>query len=347
MKTRPLSHPEIAELCRGLALLLHAGAGLGDGLFLLAEEAEGPLRGLLTGMGQRMDGGALLSEAMAETGAFPAYVTGMVQVGERSGRMEEALGALADYYEQRERMEYQVRAALTYPCILLLVVLVVIGVLLVQVLPVFEEVYVSLGSRLTGTAAGLLRLGQGLKAAMPVLCVLLAAAVALAVLFSVHEGFRQRLLTAWRARRGDRGAARQLNDARFAQALTMGLRSGMGAEEAVELAAGLLSDVPAAAARCATCRQELSGGGNLPRALQEAGVLPAAACRRLELGLRSGSGDRVMAEIADRLAEEAARTLERRAAQVEPALVLTASLLVGAVLLTVMLPLMHIMSAIG
>lgn len=347
MKKRPLSHPEIAELCRGLALLLHAGAGLGDGLFLLAEEAEGTLRGLLTGMGQRMDGGAQLSEAMAETGVFPAYVTGMVQVGERSGRMEEALSALADYYEERERLEHQVRTALTYPCILLLVMLVVIGVLLVRVLPIFDEVYASLGSRLTGVAAGLLRLGQGLKAAMPVLCVLLAAAVVLAVLLSAHEGFRQCLLTAWRAKRGDRGVSRQLNDARFAQALAMGLRSGLGAEEAVEMAAALLSDVPAAADRCETCRQKLSGGGDLPQALQEAGVLPAAACRMLELGLRGGSGDRVMAEIAGRLAEEAAWALEQRAAQVEPALVLTASLLVGAVLLTVMLPLMHIMSAIG
>ena len=72
-----------------------------------------------------------------------------------------------------------------------------------------------------------------------------------------------------------------------------------------------------------------------------------AACRMLELGLRGGTGDQVMEEIAGRLSEEASQTLEQRVAQVEPAMVLAASLLVGIILLSVMLPLMHIMSAIG
>lgn len=67
----------------------------------------------------------------------------------------------------------------------------------------------------------------------------------------------------------------------------------------------------------------------------------------LELGLRGGTGDQVMEEIAGRLSEEASQTLEQRVAQVEPAMVLAASLLVGIILLSVMLPLMHIMSAIG
>ena len=85
----------------------------------------------------------------------------------------------------------------------------------------------------------------------------------------------------------------------------------------------------------------------LADALRDTGTLPAASCRLLALGLRSGSGDTVMEEIARRLSEEADEALERRVAQVEPALVLVTSLLVGAILLAVMLPLMHIMTAIG
>lgn len=128
MSKKNLSHSEIAELCRGLALLLHAGIGLGDGLFLLAEEEKGELHTLLTQMGQQMDSGAFLSTAMTETSAFPPYVVGMVKVGERTGRMEEALNALVGYYEERERMDRQVRNALTYPSILLLLMLVVVAV---------------------------------------------------------------------------------------------------------------------------------------------------------------------------------------------------------------------------
>jgi type IV pilus assembly protein PilC len=76
-------------------------------------------------------------------------------------------------------------------------------------------------------------------------------------------------------------------------------------------------------------------------------VLPAAACRLLALGQRSGTGDAVMEEVARRLTQESELAVEARVSRVEPTLVLVTSLLVGAILLSVMLPLMNIMAAIG
>jgi len=343
-----LSNPEISGLCRELSLLLHAGVQPGDGLTLLAEEDGGGLLGrLCTDMARRLDGGMPLSAAMREAEAFPAYVTGLVEVGERTGHVEECLDALSRYYENRERMDRQVRQALTYPAILLLLMLVVITVLLSRVLPVFDEVYASLGGELSGVAGGLLVLGQGLDAAMPVLCALLAAAALFLAGFSLSEGFRNRVTGLWRRRFGDRGISRRLNDARFAQALAMGLRSGLPLEEAVDLAATLLQDTLEAVARCRACRSRLDEGAELSEALRRSGALPAAECRLLTLGLRSGTGDTVMEEIARRLSEEAELFIERRVSQVEPTLVLVTSLLVGSILLSVMLPLMNIMTAIG
>ena len=76
-------------------------------------------------------------------------------------------------------------------------------------------------------------------------------------------------------------------------------------------------------------------------------MLPRAECRLLELGMRSGSGEEVMDHIAQRLSEEADAALEARMGQIEPTLVMISSLLVGLILLSVMLPLMNIMTAIG
>ena len=95
------------------------------------------------------------------------------------------------------------------------------------------------------------------------------------------------------------------------------------------------------------CASRLSEGGELAEALRESEMLPPAACRLLTLGIRSGSGDTVMDDLSRRLSNEADQVLERKVAQVEPALVLATSLLVGAILLSVMLPLMNIMTAIG
>ena len=347
MEQKHLSNFEISQICRELAVLLHAGVMLGDGLALLAQEETGGIAQVLTQIGIAVDQGETLSDALRQSERFPAYVVGMVEVGERSGRTEQALQSLARYYERQEQMDRQIRSALTYPAILLLLMLVVIVVLLSQVLPVFDEVYASLGGQLTGVAGGLLLAGQALDAAMPLLCVLMAAAVALVLAVSLSDSFRNRLLTLWRRRFGDRGVSRAISEARFAQALSMGLGSGLPLEEAVDQCAALLEDVPSAAKRCRTCADRLREGGDLADSLRESGVLPAAACRMLTLGLRSGNGDEVMEDIARRLSDDADQALERRVAQVEPTLVLATSLLVGAILLSVMLPLMNIMTAIG
>jgi type IV pilus assembly protein PilC len=349
MKVKQLTQAQLAEFCESLALLLHAGVAPADGLALLAQQAQGGEQEarLLQEMADQLDNGQTLAAAMEASARFPAYLIGLVTVGEYTGRLEEALQALASYYEKRDEQERRLRSTLTYPVLLLLIMLVVIVVLLTQVLPVFNEVYASLGGSLTGVAGGLLLLGRALDAAMPLLCVLLAAVLVFLALFAMNDHVRRKVLAAWRRHRGDKGAARSENDAHAAQVLAMGLYSGLEADQALEMAARLLQEVPAAAARCRKGCDYLQAGDDLPTALQKAGVLPAAACRLLAIGIRGGSGDRVMGEIATRLAEQANEATEASAARIEPSLVLVTSLLVGAILLSVMLPLMHIMGAIG
>jgi len=348
MKFTQLSNLQTADLCRQLGLLLHAGVSLGDGLSLLRDgEENGPLKGLYAAMQEKLDGGAPLWQAFEEAGCFPLYVTGLVKTAEGTGRLEAALNSLADFYENKERTRRQIVNALTYPAILLALMAVVITVLLTRVLPVFNDVYASLGGQLTGLAGALLTLGQVLDGAMPILCGLLCAALVLLALFWLNGGFRRRLTGFWRRHWGDSGIPKALNNARFAQAMAMGFSGGLLPEDAAALAAKLLEDCPKAKTRGEGCIKQLQEGVPLPEALGKQGFLSPAACRMLTLGLRSGSGDGVMEDIARRMLEEAQQDIERSAAKVEPALVLVTSLLVGVILLAVMLPLMNIMSVIG
>lgn len=340
---RNITNGEISSLCLELSLLLHAGVGTGDALSLLAEEGE--WGELLSGLAEQVDNGAALSAALRESGAFPAYVCGLVETGERTGKTEEALTALSRYYEERIRMSRRIRSALLYPAVMMALMLVVIGVLLVKVLPIFDDVYASLGGRLTGVAGGLLVLSRWLEGAMPVLWGLLAALAVLAGLTALWEPFRGKLVSLWQARWGDKGVARKMNDAHIAQAMAMEMDSGLPLEEAVSLAAGLVEE--GAKARCLACRERLEQGESLGAALSASGLLPPGQCRLLELGQRGGSGDIVMEKIACDLAEESDGALDDLVGRVEPALVVLCSLLVGLILLSVMLPLMNIMSAIG
>ena len=346
MHDNQLTHRQLSDLCRGLSLLLHAGLDLAGSLYLLAEEDSG-LCPLLTELGRELDNGMPLSRAMEATGRFPAFLTGLISVGENTGHLEESLLALADYCESRERSAQMLRQALILPASLLLLMLAVIAVLLVKVLPVFDSVYASMGGQLTGFSALLLALGKALGRAAPVLLILAALAAAGIVATASLAPLRRRGTGLWRALRGDRGSMRLFNNAHFARALAMALGSGLDAEEAAALAAGLLADTPGAAERCQACLRLLSGGKDLPHALSEAGFLSPSARRMLNLGLQSGKGESVMEHIAADMMEQAEQNLADRIAKAEPAMVLTASALVGAILLSVMLPLIHIMSAIG
>lgn len=343
-----LDHSQTAHFCRGLALLLHGGISLADGVFLLAQEEESsPIRELLNTLGAGMDEGRQLSEAMEESDAFPAHAAGMVRIGEETGRMEEALHGLADFYEERCRTSRQIKQALAYPSMILLLMLAVIAVLLIKVLPVFDAVYASLGSRLTGISAALLELGQMLEAALPVLLALLMLLVVAVLLFSLCLPFRDRVTAWYSCRFGDRGVSRKFNNARFARALAMGLGSGLSVEEAMALSAKLLEDIPGAAARCGQCAAALESGADLASAMDAAGLLSPSQSRMLTVGLRGGNADRVMEDMGERMMEEANEALDTLVSRVEPAMVLMASALVGLILLSVMLPLMDIMSTIG
>jgi len=348
MKNTNLNHREIADICQELALLLHSGVQTANGLTLLAEGETVPeAKAMLSQMAEQMDNGKSLADAMKNAGSFPAYACDLVHIGEETGRLEEALNSLAAYYERRMRLDQHLRSALLYPAILLLVMLAVIIILLAKVLPVFNSVYNSLGGQLSGFAGGLLSIGMVLDKLMPVLCVLLILAVIFLVCFSALPDFRSKLINRWQKNRANKGGAGKLNTARFAQALAMGIGSGLPVEDALDLAAGLLSDLPAFEQNCKDCKTDIANGTALATALQKTGLMPPAESRLLELAVFSGTQDTVIQQIAERLNEESETALESAIGKIEPTLVIVASVLVGMILLSVMLPLMHIMTAIG
>ena len=347
MKKQILAQSDTAILCRELALLYHAGVEPASGLLLLKEDcADKKLKILLEGLASRLDEGCTLSTALEESGAFPHYMCGLIRVGEETGRLEDALEALAQYYSYQVQLSRRMRAALSYPLLLMAVMLIVVVVLLTKVLPVFDGIYARMGGAMTGVAGVLFRAGQALEKAMPLLCVLLALVLGIVAVFILSDSCRRAAVAAAQKRLGSRGLLRKINVSRFARAMSMGISSGLMSEEALELAAGLLRDSPMGES-CLGCAELIRTGTPLSAALNRYSLLPAAQCRLLELGAKSGCTDNVMQQIARDMDEEADSALEIALGRIEPIMVLLCSLLVGMILLSVMLPLLDIMAALG
>ena len=348
MKKFMLSNDDMSAICTELGYLLHAGIGNADALTLLADDETRPVyKTMLEGMAKDADEGMELAEIFNRAESFPKYVGKMLSVGEKTGRTEEALQALASTCSRRAAMEKRLKSALLYPSILLLIMLAVIAVLLVYVLPIFNSVYAQLGGSLNGVAGGLLYFGQLLGRIMPVLIGLFVVAVVFLTLFSVVPAFRDALIARWQKNRGDKGAAGKIASATFAQALSLAMSSGMDIEDAVAGAAELVQNTAGYNERVEKCVSMLTEGQNTADALKESGLIPSSECRILEAGIRGGSGETAMESIADRLTEESEAAMDDAISRVEPTMVIITSLLVGLIIISVMLPLINIMSAIG
>lgn len=348
MKKGNLTSAELSIIFQEMAFLIRAGANVGSSLALLAaQETDREMKAILAAAAERMDMGTPLTDALRSVGGFPGYALGLLETGEQTGHLEECLSSLSGYYRERERIAELTRSALAYPALLLVLILLVVGVLLIEVLPVFDEVYRSLGGQLTGAAGVLLAAGEMLGRLLPVFGALLVLVCACVLAVLCSGTLRGRVSAFWQSRFGDQGVSRRMNDAHCAQVMALGFGSGLPVEQSLELAASLLRGVPAAAGRCAECRELLRKGVETSEAIRASQLLPPSACRLLALGIRSGSGDTAMSSIAARLAEDADSALVKKIARIEPTMVLLASLLIGAILLSVMFPLMDIMTAIG
>lgn len=336
-----LSAMEVAGFCEQLAVVLKAGIYLSEGLEMMTQDNEKPEeRAALIELRQHMEQTGTLAPALEAVGVFPEYMVHMVQLGEETGRLEEVLAALAGHYSREQEIRDSVRTAVTYPGLMLGMVVVIVAVLLTQVMPIFQQVFAQLGAELTGFSRVLMELGQSLRSGV-VLAV--AAAVLVAVAAWVLIRGRKNPAAAMRHVPGLKRLCDDLALCRFAGGMALALRSGLNPEHALELACQLNED-PVYGQRLAQACQKVEQGEDLTEVLTRQGILTGIYGRMASIGRKTGTLDETMIHIAQNAQDQVDAAIARILGRIEPALVVVLSLLVGGVLMSVMFPLLGILS---
>jgi type IV pilus assembly protein PilC len=343
MKNKSFGAAWLSSFCMELYLVMEAGIPFSEGIAMLGEsETDRRAAAVLSGVYENLESGGELHGALRECGAFPAYMTDLLEIGGRTGRLDTALKALSEYYDRQERLYESIRNAVLYPAVLLAMLLFVVVVLITKVLPIFNDVFRQLGGTMSGAALAVMRFGTWLEVNWMPLVLALAVLAAAALLLP-----RSGRVRAWMSFHGPyRRLSAEIATARLAAAMAMTMRSGLDADESLEMAARLVKN-PAVRRKLERCRTKLSEGGSFAAGISAAGVFEPLYIRMLSVGFRTGSSDSVMAEIARRCEEKTQGAIERAVHRVEPTLVIIMSVLVGLILLSVMLPLMGIMSGLG
>jgi type IV pilus assembly protein PilC len=346
MKQRFLENDYLSAFCLELSLFLNAGITLSDGLHLLIED-DNNKKSLISKLAGIIDQNRPLSAALTDVNVFPDYMVNMILLGEKTGCLSDTLKSLSEYYDRQERLYKTIKNTLVYPTILLVMMIAVVVILITVVLPIFDNVFHQLGSNMPPFTIALMNFGAALSGAALVFAIIAAILIILGIILILNPSLRSRCVRFYRNIRKDRGLAAKIALARFSNALAMTIKSGLDLHEGFKMASALSIDSNFTLNKHKLCEEYLSAGRPLAEALSDSKIFPPVYGRMLSLGVKSGSSDTILDEIARRAENSVNDALEALLGRIEPTLVIIASLIVGVILLSVMLPLMNIMSFIG
>lgn len=338
---------ELSAFCTQMSMILRAGIPAEEGISIMLEDArDSATQGILLTMQREVDQGARLSDAIAASGVFPQYMIDMAQIGEESGRLDEVMDNLAYYYEREEDIRSSIRSAVAYPMVMVIVMVAVIAVLVVKVLPVFGQVFEQLGGGMSAFSKSVMNFGMatGRYSAIFVGALVVLGLLGAAIWRTVSG--RALIMTLLSRLPVTRVLFQKISSSRIASAMSLMLSSGLNPDHALEMAERLVED-PGAAKKLAQCKEKVAQGSALSDALSETGVFTGVYARMVAVGFRTGAVDEVMHKLAIRYSIEVDDQIGSMVAVVEPTLVAVLSIIVGLILLSVMLPLMGIMSSIG
>ena len=152
---KQLSNIETAAFCEQMGMILNAGISPLEGISVMKEDAAtNEAKAILSTIEKTYTEGATFHQSLVSANVFPAYALNLIRIGEDSGNLEEVMNSLSYHYEREESIKSGIKNAVTYPFIIIGMMAVVILVLIINVMPVFNDVFAQLGSSLDGVSAG-------------------------------------------------------------------------------------------------------------------------------------------------------------------------------------------------
>ena len=340
------NNEQTAAFFERLSMLLSSGIGARESLEIMREDADdSPERAVIEGILENLEKGERLGEAVENTGVFGDYVNSMISMGESSGTLDKVAESLAEYYARKVQVARDLKNSVTYPFVMVVIMIVVMAVLMMWVLPVFEQVFAQLGSSMNGIALGLLSAGKVLESCGLIILIIIVAIFVVGFIAAHTEKgstFLRRIINILPIiRHYHEDVAR----ASFAGGMGLCFRSGLDTFSGLDLVLGIIDHEPVRKL-ITQIKIDLEQGDNLGEALKKSGMFPPLYTRMIGIGFKSGSIDKVMYTISDTYDKKAGERLENAVSVLEPTMVIILSLAVGLVLLSVVLPLIGIMSGL-
>ncbi len=344
-KIKPM---DIALFTRQMATMMKAGVPLLQSFDIIGEGFDNPnMRKLVDDLKQEVAAGNSFATALRKKPQyFDDLYCNLVDSGEQSGALETLLDRVATYKEKTEALKAKIKKAMNYPIAVVLVAVIVSAILLIKVVPQFQEVFANFGAELPAFTLMVIGLSEALQEWwFIVLAGLIVGAFAFKEAHKRSEKFRNwfdRLLLKVPVV-GD--ILYKSSVARFARTLSTTFAAGVPLVDALDSVAGATGNV---VFRSATMKvkNDVSTGMQLNFSMRTTGAFPTMAVQMTAIGEESGSLDEMLAKVATFYEDEVDNMVDSLTSLMEPMIMAVLGVLVGGLIIAMYLPIFQLGSVV-
>ena len=343
------SRPKDLSLAtRQLATMIDAGLPIVQCLDILAEQSESKfLRTTIGTIKKDVEGGCTLADALRKhPKIFDDLYVNMVEAGEAGGILNTILNRIALFIEKANRLKKKVKGAMIYPCAIVGVAVIVVAVLMIFVIPVFAELYGSMGKALPAPTQIMINISNWFVAYWYVL---------VAGIVGISSGTSFYYKTPHGRMKIDRimlrmpiigDLLRKVAVARFSQNMALLLSSGVPILDGLAIT-GRTAGNKVVEKAIMESRISISQGKTVAEPLRESKIFPPLVCQMVAVGENTGGLDTMLKKVAELYEEEVDDAVNNLTAMMEPMIMVVLGVVLGGLVIAMYLPIFQMGSLVG
>lgn len=345
-----VSDKDVVVFTRQFATMIDAGLPLVQCLEILAKESPNPaLRKVLNSVKETVEGGSTLADAMKKhPKVFDELYTNMVAAGEVGGILDTVLNRLATTIEKSVKIKKQIKSAMIYPVITIVVAIAVVSILMIFVIPQFASLFNDMGAELPKLTQIVMKISNWMTKGFGWAYIVGGTAV----IFGVWQGMKANDQTEMLLHKfyliipaiGD--VIKKSAVASFTRILGTLISSGVPIMDGLDIVAKVAGN-RVVEAELLKIKQAISEGKTIAEPLKGSKVFPAMVVQMIGVGEQTGALDAMLQKVADFYEEEVDAAIETMTSLLEPAIMMFLAVVAGGLVISMYLPIFSLASVIS
>ena len=339
---------DLSLFCRQMYTMINAGISINNSLSMLSKQVTNKkLQSIISEMEEDVKKGEMVSDSMRKyTDVFPPLLISMVESGEASGNLDEMFRRMADHFEKENKINSKVRSAMIYPIALSIVAVAAVAIIMIFVMPTFKEIFDSEGVELPLITKALIGLSNFMSNHIFLILIILAIIVVSILKFKNSEKgyvFFSKLKLKLPV---IKDLTTKTIVSRFTRTLSTLISSGISIVDAMPIVTGVLRN-KVAEDEMDKIKERVVKGDGLSAPLKDSPVFPDMLSSMIKIGEESGSLDEMLSKTADFYDEEVENAITTATSMLEPALIVIMGVVIGTIVISIMLPMFDMYTAVA